>query len=239
MRKLLCFIALLFVATAAADEWRPADKFTWPTATARIVLRGRDITCVWRNGRPFARREEIAGALKLPAEGAPYVDLVAITTQLGYRVRHLDGGGVEVSAPVAGPAAVNSSEARARNEQFLQDEAARQKALREYLATLPVLEASAAKFVAETGFVRAYVRITNVGAGTSPATAARALFTDYMEKPFAQDDKAVPPLAPGQSVDLEFFSMVRDDQMTAGGVIRGAGSDRVRVIIAQPWLPSK
>ncbi|MCA9795412.1 MAG: M48 family metallopeptidase [Candidatus Eremiobacteraeota bacterium] len=91
MRKLLFLFILLSWATAWADGWQAAADFQWPQAPVEFVLRGRTLTCVWREGRPFVRRAEVAAAFGLEAGPEPYVDLRKLATERNYRVRESHG----------------------------------------------------------------------------------------------------------------------------------------------------
>ncbi len=240
MRQLITLFLILLTSWALAqDDWISAQDYAWDEEGVRIVVRGRDVYTVWRDGKPFARRSDVAGILGLePDDSEPFVELPPLLEEKHFRLK-LSPGQVEIAAPVQAHSHFDAKKARRANARHLRNESARKAALQKYLATMPYLEGRTVKFVADTGFVRAYVRVTNLGAGTSPATTVQVAFTDYWGKAFAQDDGVVPALSPGESVTLEFFSMVRDEQMTANGVIRGQGNDQVRIYISQPWIPQE
>jgi hypothetical protein len=165
----------------------------------------------WRDGRPIAERDEVFNFLKIPREGEPDVDLIGELEKLKTKiVQKADGtidstvireviGGAEPIAPTRG-----SSQARRFKAEFQAQEQAKKMA--------PRLVAGGYRYVADTEYIRAFVVVTNQGLTASRGTSARGEFIDWFGKPFAVHTLPVPPLEPGESQEMTFFSMVRKDE---------------------------
>lgn len=83
------------------------------------------------------------------------------------------------------------------------------------------------KFVAETGFVRAWVLVTNSGDAVNDPSRMTVEFQDNYGYAWATDVKAVPGLKPGDSMVYECFSMVPDEVKNVDGVQRTMHGDQV------------
>ena len=165
----------------------------------------------WRDGRPIAERDEVFNFLKIPREGEADVDLIGELEKLKTRiVQKADGtidvtvvkeviGGSEPMAPTR-----DSSQARRFKAEFQAQEQAKKMA--------PRLVAGGYRYVADTEYTRAFVVVTNQGLTASRGTSARGEFIDWFGKPFAVHTLPVPPLEPGESQEMTFFSMVRKDE---------------------------
>ena len=84
-------------------------------------------------------------------------------------------------------------------------------------------------FVAETGFVRAHITVTNNGKNPSDPSRMYVEFTDGFDKPFASTEATIGSLNPGQSKTIEAFSLIRDSQKNVNGVQRSVTGDNVLV----------
>lgn len=205
MNKLLL---LFFAATAVA--W--AD-FEWPTQQMPVRIDGQLVHTVWRDGRPFVDREEVLPVLHIRS-GPDQLDLAEALAARGYTIQLLRDTCIDCRKPVTaggpsrGPAPSAAQHRREwQNQQRLQ-------------ARAPRLVASGYRYVAETDFIRAYCVVQNCGGGPSPACSAIGEFTDWYGRPFAQDSRPLPPLNPGESVEMTFFSLVHKDETQPNGVIK-------------------
>lgn len=92
-------ILLLFLLSAAAcaQDWTEAEDFAWSQATP-IHIRGRRLSVVWREGRPFAPTVELAAPLGIESD-QDYVDLTLALARTRRRVRILNGV-VEIESTV-------------------------------------------------------------------------------------------------------------------------------------------
>ena len=79
----------------------------------------------------------------------------------------------------------------------------------------------------ETGYVRAWVQVTNAGAQPSDPSLMIVEFQDSYHYAWAKDEKAVPGLQPGESQVFECFSMVPDEVKNVDGVQRTMNGDQV------------
>lgn len=195
-------LAVLLLATTMAwakTDWMPAAEFTWPEEPVRIVMRGRDIDCVWRDGKPFARREHIAGAIELEASSDVYVDLVEALAAGEHQVR-LFAGAIEINAAQN----VSSSGSRGKKRQSRRGQRYTKKIPNAKSTTLGY---RVEEFVADdTDHIRAWVVVMNEGSAVSSPTWVNCYFTDQFDKPFAVDKTPIGELQPGESVRLQFFS---------------------------------
>ncbi len=113
-------------------------------------------------------------------------------------------------SPPADPIYSETARATNRNASSNLQQYQRQRAMNEAMA--PKLTVSSTKYVAETGFVRAFVVIRNDGGGPSQPCSAVGQFIDWFGTPYAEDIKPLGSLAPGESVETTFFSMLTDKE---------------------------
>jgi hypothetical protein len=204
MKSILKIALVLLIAL-------PCLAFEWPADAPQVNLNNRRISVSWRDGRPIAQRDEVFNFLKIPREGEPDVDLIGELEKLKTKImQKADGtidvtvirevvGGAEPIAPTRG-----SSQARRFKAEFQAQEQAKKMA--------PRLVAGGYRYVADTEYIRAFVVVTNQGQTASRGTSARGEFIDWFGKPFAVHTLPVPPLEPGESQEMTFFSMVRKDE---------------------------
>lgn len=84
-------------------------------------------------------------------------------------------------------------------------------ATQEGQGTIPNLDYTVISYVAETGFIRAQVKIENVGSAASRSTRAVCVFTDWFGKSFSSDWMPVPALKPGEFVTSTMFALVQEE----------------------------
>ncbi len=207
-KKTLAILVLLIVAGSAV-----AQEFAWPSSPCDVNIGGDLIPVYWKDGRPFINRLDAIKYFKISDQGEAAVDLVETLKQIGWTAR-AQNGGVQIRNPkitsVGGgtrnPAArLLNSGASSELEQYRANKAYEE-------ATRPKLVVYSTKYVAETGYVRALVVIRNEGGGPSQPCQAIGQFIDWFGKPYAQEIKPLGALAPGESVETTFFSMLTDKE---------------------------
>lgn len=201
--------ALLILLTSQA-LW--AD-FEWPAEQVPVRIDGQLVQAVWRDGRAFVEREQVLSVLHIRT-GPDQLDLADTLKERGYTVQLRPDGSLDCRKPaspgsLARGLAPSAEQHRRewRNQQVRQARACR-------------LVARGYRYVAETEFIRAYCVVENLGGGPSPACTAIGDFTDWYGHPFASDSHPLPPLQPGQSVEMTFFSLVHKDESQPNGVIK-------------------
>lgn len=204
-----------------------------PTENPREVwVKGRKLSHSWRDGRIFVPTVEIGPLLNIESEYRS-VDLVKALEKKGGYLFSVENG-VFQAVRDRSQYSSNYSAAKARAHNRREDRrmarVARRKAEE---ASLPQLKHQVQKFVAETGFVRAYIRVTNVGGSASAPHKLIADFTDGYGKAFARDTTVVSSLQPGEHQDFELFSMIRDEETIANGVIRTVNNEKVKVTLVK------
>ncbi|MFN8611310.1 MAG: hypothetical protein U0931_27445 [Vulcanimicrobiota bacterium] len=70
------FVGLFLCSLTWAEPSVPAAQFDWPTSYTRVRLVSIPVDCNWREGRPFAPRDQVARILKLTQEGSADIDLI-------------------------------------------------------------------------------------------------------------------------------------------------------------------
>lgn len=89
--------------------------------------------------------------------------------------------------------------------------------------------ASGCRYVAETEFIRAYCMVQNCEGDSARLAPSSTVFvsteitaigeftTDWYGHRFAQDWCPLPPLNPGESAEMTFFSLVHKDETQPNG----------------------
>ncbi len=214
IQKTTVSIALcLALATAG---W--AD-FEWPAEAVTVRIENQVAPVVWRDGRPFAERSKVAPWLRIPKEGEFWVDLVEVCEEKKAQVTQKADGSIDVLVPAASAAYAapspqagqrtskrrNTRQAQQFKREFEADKRAKAMAPR-----LVVVRNQC--YIADTEHIRAKVVIQNQGISETPPCMAVGNFVDWFGKEWAQGHSlAVPSLAPGEGVELEFFSIVHKD----------------------------
>jgi len=78
--------------------------------------------------------------------------------------------------------------------------------------SIPNLDYTVLSYIAETGYIRAQVKIENVGSAASRSTRAVCVFTDWFGKSFSSDWMPVPALKPGEFVTSTMFALVAEEE---------------------------
>ena len=225
MKTLIATTAL--TALLSATGWA---EFAWPTELVPVKLNNRCIQVSWRDGRPFAQRSDVFMLLHIPREGDPGVDLAAELEARNAKIVQKADGSIEASVSyVSAAAATFNQEGSAgltgranptgnTQMQQYQTELARDQRL---AANQPLLRAEGFRYVADTEYIRAYVKVTNIGMRMSQPCMAQGDFVDWYGHDFASHSLPVPALSPGESTEMTFFSMIQKDEAHPNGVTKG------------------
>lgn len=220
-----------------ALKWVPAAEFSWPSTKVTVIVKGRDSLATWVDGRPMAARSVVGPMLNLAPSDAPTVDLSQTLAEAGYVVARKPDGSIEAKASApsvatggapnpgwAGSASLTSQDTSGSGSASgmtpAEEFAAQKEADARAAAAKPRLVASGYRYVADTGYIRAAVRITNQGGSTSRACVAVGTFVDWFGKAFAKHELPIPELEPGEAVDVTFFSLVDNAEQMPNGVIK-------------------
>lgn len=208
----------------------PALAQPIPTENPREVwVKGRLLSHGWRDGRIVVPTSQLAPLLNIQSDKLELDLLDALQSKGGYITSITDGKFEAKRDPSLYSQSHNASAARAHNKRVGRALDAAKRRQDAQAAAQPKLTYQVQRFVAETGFVRAIIRVTNAGGSTSEPHTMIADFTDGYDKPFARDTKPVGPLEPGTYQDFEVFSMIRDEETVANGVIRTVNNEKVSV----------
>lgn len=206
MKKTFVAVALtLTLLTAATAQEVPTSN---PT---EVWVKGRKVDHSWRNGRIWVPTTELQPLLNMNSE-LPSMDLLKSLEEKGGYVWQVTNGKFEAKPDPSRYSQTANSDARARNA-GVQQQAEMDKEINAQEAALAPgkLYYSVGEFVAETGFVRAFIKVTNDGPNPSDSTEMICHFTDGFGKPYAQDTATIPKLAPGESQVFEIFSLVKEE----------------------------
>jgi hypothetical protein len=194
-----------------------------------VWVKGRKIGHSWRNGKIFVDSSALTPLLNMQFE-LPSVDLLkALEEKGGYITRFADGRFEAVRDQSRYQTTVDTQTVRAQNREAVTRQQAEAADRAREEAEQPRLSHEVRRFVAETGFVRAYVRVTNTGGSANDSVMVVADFTDGYGKAFARDTRPLGPLQPGEYQDFEMFSLIDNDEMIANGVIRTVNNEKVRI----------
>ena len=203
---LLLLLLLLFAPPSGAQQETPTSN---PT---EVIVKGRKVSHSWRNGRIWVPTGELQPLLNMTSE-YPSMDLIkALQDKGGYLWQIVDGKLVAKPDPALYSVG-NTANARGSNAANLEADAARQQQAAEAEAQEPgKLYYVVREFTAEeTGYVRAWIGVENAGPNDSDPSEMICEFTDGFGKPYAQDKRAIPVMAAGESKVYEIFSMVREE----------------------------
>jgi hypothetical protein len=199
-----------------------------------VWVKGRIVGHSWRDGRIWVPTAELQPLLDVSSE-MPSMDLIKTLEEKGGYIWNVEGG---VFQALRDPANYSTG---GRSAQVTTQGGARTQrqpatASRQAPATSGgvkkaqpnQLTALVQKFVAEeTGYVRAWVMVTNSGAQLSDPSLMIVEFQDAYHYAWGHDEKAVPALNPGESQVYECFSMVPDEVKNVEGVQRTMNGDQV------------
>ncbi|MGE0492617.1 MAG: hypothetical protein AB7S38_25620 [Vulcanimicrobiota bacterium] len=189
------FLLLFFLLSSLglAQEWTTVESFLWPRGTT-IQMRGRNLTILWRDGRPFVRTTEVADPLNLESD-EEYVDLTLALARTGRKIRLLNGV-VEIdSGLTSAPAASNVS----------------------YLGPVPpqddeelagLFEVMVERLDVDDQAVRAAIVIHNVSGATVSAKAVTCYFAQDGVA-FLRQQMVLPSLAQNEKRALVFYGLHR------------------------------
>jgi len=224
---ILCLIILIFAVPSLSQEAPDSNP-------DEVWVKGRKLSHSWRNGRIFVDAVSLSPLLNMQFE-LPGVDLLkALKEKGGYVTRLHEGRFEAVRDRSLYETQVDTAAARAGNRGALSRHRAQAAAKAEEEANRPRLQHQVQRFVAETGFVRAYVRVTNLGGSPNAPVMVVADFTDGYGKPFARDTAPLGPLQPGEHQDFEMFSLIDNDELAANGVIRTVNNEKVKITFQEP-----
>ena len=216
-------ITLILLCTVALAQDLPSQN------PNEVWVKGRLVPHSWRDGRIFVSTSLIGPLLNVESESRS-IDLIrALEEKGGYQYKVVDGRFEAVRDRTRYSQQQVNPNARAQNRRYAKAYEQHTQRQRAEQASQPQLTHKVPRFVAETGFVRAYIRVFNKGGGPSDPVTLVADFTDGYGKPFAQDTTVIPSLQPGEQIDVELFSMIRDEETIANGVIRTVNNEKVKV----------
>lgn len=225
LKKLLMSLAATTALVGPAlgqEQLVSVKEFKWPKTTCRIKVNGLELTCQWQDGRPVAVHEDLVRILRRRVDGkdGSNIDCIDAFDAAGMKVRLGHDGTIDVrNVDSAAASVITPSLAQPASTQ------GGARSSRGYGGTLQMgqakLQSTASNYTAETGYVRATLTITNVGSAPSPACVAVGEFVDWHEKKFAENAMPLKSLAPGESTQVTFFSMVEATDHNPNGVLKG------------------
>lgn len=163
-----------------------------------VFVKGRKVSHSWRNGRIWVPTSELQPLLNLESPGREVDLLDALQQKGGYLWQVVDGrfeARLDPSKFSTGRPAARAHQPTTATRQANGEQTGK-------------LFYSVREFTADTGFVRAYIAVTNDGPNDSDPTRMVCQFTDGFGKPYAEDEVVLPAMAPGASEVYEIFSMV-------------------------------
>ena len=99
-KKIFGFIGVILLTWAAfAEPAVPAKNYTWPSTHTSIRIGGATIYCDWRDGRPFAPRQELCKYLHITESGPDPADVIEALCEKGWNLRTGRDGMVEALNP--------------------------------------------------------------------------------------------------------------------------------------------
>ena len=206
MRYAIWILWLALALPLLAEQPAQNPKEVW--------VKGRKVDHSWREGRIWVPASELGPLLNVKSD-LPSIDLVkALEAKGGYLWETEDGifratpdPSLYSTAPQSrGHASATTGPKGPRNN----------------------LTAAVQKFVAEeTGYVRAWVQVTNSGSRPNDPSLMIVEFQDTFHYAWAKDERSIPSLNPGQSVVYECFSLVPDEVKNVDGVQRTIDGDQV------------
>lgn len=164
-----------------------------------VYVKGRKVSHSWRDGRIWVPTSELQPLLNLASQEREVDLLEALEAKGGYLWQVVEGRfearldpskfstGRPAARPYQPPVASGASATAEAGKLYY----------------------SVREFTAETGFVRAYIAVTNAGPNDSDPSRMVCEFTDGFGKPYAEDEVVLPAMAPGASEVYEIFSLVR------------------------------
>ena len=94
-------ITLLMTTAVWAQQAIPAAEFQWPTTSAKVVIKNRQVQTGWKDGIPHARYADVAPLLNLPPSDEVDVNLAEVLARKGYLIT-VKGGTIEAKPNPSG-----------------------------------------------------------------------------------------------------------------------------------------
>ena len=195
------FITRSVLLTLFLGQTAFAQGPTPTTNPTEVVVKGRKISHSWRQGRIFVPTSELSPLLNIPSDSQDADLLSTLESKGGYTWTIVDGHFEARRDPTmysVSPSASRSSQPRGNVARPAQKQN----------SVAGQLGYQVQRFTADTGYVRAYILVTNNGTGASDPSQMVCQFQDGFGQTYAVDKRPVPSLAPGQSQAFEIFSLV-------------------------------
>lgn len=187
-----------------------------------VWVKGRLVDHSWREGRIWVPSGELAPLLNLKSD-LPSTDLLRALEEKGGYLWSVENG-VFRASPDPSLYSTASTAQRSQANRI----AVPPRSGFDGKRSKNQLTASVQKFVAEeTGYVRAWVVVTNSGTQVNDPSQMVVEFQDNFHYAWAKDEKSIPGLHPGESLVFECFSMVPDEVKSVDGVQRTMNGDQV------------
>jgi hypothetical protein len=199
---------LLLITTLASAQELPTKN------PSEVYVKGRKVSHSWRGGRIWVPTSDLQPLLNISSE-LPSMDLLKALEEKGGYIWSVSGARFDAKPDPSlystttrtnSPSRVNGSQGYGDTAGAGQDRA----------VISGKLSYGVKSFTADTGYVRAFVTVTNEGPGVSDPSEMLCQFQDGFGRIYSADRQAVPPLDSGESREYECFSMVesRDTSMT-------------------------
>ncbi len=175
-----------------------------------VIVKGRKVSHFWKNGRIYVPASELRPLLNLGPEVHDYDLIKALEDKGGYLWTYAHGVFEARQDPSRFTQAAQPDAWAHNRQQVVNAYQAQKDAYQEKLKGGGELHYQVRKFTADTGYVRAFVRVTNHGPGPSDPTEMVCYFQDGFGKSYARDTRTLASMAAGESQDFEIFSVVRE-----------------------------
>jgi hypothetical protein len=189
-------LALAALATMASGQEVPSAN------PAEVWVKGRKMDHSWRDGRIWVPTGQLQPLLNLSSD-MPSVDLLKSLEAKGGYTWAINAGKFEAK-PDPSLYSVGGGTAGAARPSAGYSQVTPARSAESGRLTYRVQE-----FTADTGFVRAYVAVTNEGPGRSDPSEMVTQFQDGFGRTYATDRDIIGELEPGETQVFECFSMVR------------------------------
>lgn len=199
LRKVLA--AMLLATTLASAQEVPTQN------PAEVWVKGRKVDHSWRDGRIWVPTVDLQALLNLGSE-MPTMDLLKALEKKGGYLWQVTDGRFEAKQDASLYSHGAPTSARAKNKTHLEYAQAYKEQDAEAAKNHGELTYEVKSFEADTGFVRAFVKVFNEGPGTSDLSTMVCQFQDGFGQTFAVDRRAVPPMDAGEVKEYEIFSLV-------------------------------
>ena len=187
-------VALLGSQAAFAQGQAPVSN------PSEVIVKGRKVSHSWRQGRIVVPTSELSSLLNIPSDSRDTDLLQALETKGGYTWTTVNGRFEARLDPTRySVAPAPSSRAQSRVQ------AGRSQAEPHSAGQLGY---EVKRFTADTGYVRAFILVTNNGPGVSDPSQMICQFQDGFGQTYAVDKRPVAAMEAGESQTFEIFSMV-------------------------------